>query len=173
MGGKHFANLRVPSLGSTLSKLQNCSPSALGVCFPLENVWIPFLCKKGKERLRVQMPGLVGHEITVGQLIFPELSVKKSTMNRTSFPAITQGCTAESKLPERLGRGSTALSGNRGPSQHRGRGASGPFPAPGSDPRLCKSPALGFAQMPLFLRSYEASFWFAWKVCKFHLGSDT
>ena len=122
MGGKHFANLRVPSLGSTLSKLQNCSLSALGVCFPLENVWIPFLCKKGKERLRVQMPGLVGHEITVGQLIFPELSVKKSTMNRTSFPAITQGCTAESKLPERLGRAALPFPGTGVPPSTEGEG---------------------------------------------------
>lgn len=35
------------------------------------------------------MTGLLGHEITVGQLIFPELSVKKSAIYKRSFPEIT------------------------------------------------------------------------------------
>lgn len=37
------------------------------------------------------MTGLLGHEITVGQLILPELSVKKSAIYKRSFPEITQG----------------------------------------------------------------------------------
>lgn len=37
------------------------------------------------------MTGLLGHEITVGLLIFPELSVKKSAIYRVSFPEITHG----------------------------------------------------------------------------------
>lgn len=63
----------------------------MGVYFLLENVWILFLCKKGRKRLRVKMTGLLGHEITVGQLILPELSVKKSAIYKRSFPEITHG----------------------------------------------------------------------------------
>lgn len=47
-----------------------------------------FFCKKGKKRLRVKMTGLLGHEVTVGQLTFSELSVKKSAIYRMSFPEI-------------------------------------------------------------------------------------
>lgn len=50
-----------------------------------------FSVRRGKKRLRVKMTGLLGHEITVGLLIFPELSVKKSAIYRVSFPEITHG----------------------------------------------------------------------------------